>query len=253
VPYVDVEDGQLWYDRAGAGEPVVLLHEGITDRRIWDDVVPLLTDAYDVIAYDQRGYGRSTPWSGPYSPVEDLRSLLDALGLDRVALVGASRGGRISVDFALTYPGRVRALALVVAGLGGHPLEIGTEDQDRRWEEASARGDLQGMADIDLEVWAPLGADERIRQMVYDNAEASNADDPEVGAEPPAAGRLGELAVPTLVVTADRDEPAINQVGDVLERGIAGARREWLADADHVAPLRKPRELADLLRGFLGS
>ena len=243
----------LWYERTGSGEPVVLLHAGVVDSRIWAPVVPALAKRYDVVAYDQRAYGRSDGWDGPYSLVGDLTGLLDELGIARVSLVGLSRGGRIALDAALTTPERVTRLALVASGLPGHPLHVeATPEQEARWEAAEERGDAAELAELDLEVWAPLGADEELRAMFLENAVASNGDDPAVEAEPPAATRLGEIRVPTLIVTADHDVPGINEIGDVLEREIEGAQRLVIAKADHMVPWRSPDQLASALIAFLG-
>jgi alpha-beta hydrolase superfamily lysophospholipase len=98
----------LWYEDVGSGPPVVLLHEGVVDSRIWDRVVPLLAGKLRVIRYDQRGYGRSPMWTGPYSPVDDLLSVLDAAAVQRAALVGASRGGRIALEQRSNAPSASR-------------------------------------------------------------------------------------------------------------------------------------------------
>jgi pimeloyl-ACP methyl ester carboxylesterase len=242
----------LWYERTGSGEPVVLLHAGVVDSRIWAPVVPLLAERFDVVTYDQRAYGRSRGWDGPYSLADDLFGVMDEVGFARASLVGLSRGGRIAIDAALAQPERVAKLALVAAGLAGHPLQLeATADQERRWDEADAAGDYAAMADIDLEFWAPVGADDELRAMFHDNAVASNGDDPAVAAEPPAAARLSELDVPTLVITADHDVPEINGLGDLLEREIPGAQRLVISKADHMVPWREPRQLADALRAFL--
>jgi pimeloyl-ACP methyl ester carboxylesterase len=218
---------------------------------IWAPVVPLLAEELRVVVYDQLGYGRSSMWDGPYSPVDDLLGVLDAAGIERAALVGASRGGRIALSAALVAPERVNALVLLGSGLPGHRMTIeGTPEQEARWEAAEKRGDLAELAEIDMEVWAPLGTDEELRAMFLENAEASNADDPATG-EPDAASRLGEIAVPTLVVMGRQDVPAINEVGEILASGVAGARSAVLDDADHMIPWRQPDELARLVREFL--
>lgn len=241
----------LWWEEAGSGEAVVLLHEGVVDSRIWAPVVPLLADGFRVVAYDQRGYGRSPMWDGPYSPVDDLLGVLDAARVDRATLVGASRGGRIALSATLDAPDRVVALVLVGSGLPGHRLTIeGTPEQEARWEAAEERGDLAELAEIDMEVWAPLGADAELRAMFLENAEASNAEDPATG-EADVASRLGEIAAPTLVITGAQDLPAINEVGEILARGIPGARSARVDDADHMLPWRQPEQLARLVRDFI--
>ena len=242
----------LHHEVTGSGPPVVLLHAGVVDSRIWSRVVPRLSARHTVVTYDQRGYGRSPRIDGPYSSVDDLRELLDALGLDSAALVGLSRGGRIALDFALEHPERVRALVLVASGLRGHPLQIeGTPEQEARWEAAEARGDPVELAELDLDVWAPLGADDELRAMFFDNAATSNADDPEVAAERVAADRLSEVRAPTLVITADRDVPALDEVGERLAREIPNARSAVIRGADHMVPWRRPEDLARLVLGYL--
>ena len=244
----------LWYERTGSGDPVVLLHAGVVDSRIWAPVVPLLADRFDVVAYDQRAYGQSSGWDGPYSLAEDLFAVMDDAGFSRAALVGLSRGGRVALEAVLERPERVTRLALVASGLPGYDADWDVpEELERRWDEAEAAGDLATLAEIDLEFWAPLGADEELRAMFHENAAASNGDDPAVTPEPAITGRLGEIGVPTLVVTGGRDVPPMTEIGNVLERGIAGARRVVIPEADHMVPWRRPAELADALAAFLSS
>jgi 3-oxoadipate enol-lactonase len=244
----------LHYEVTGNGPPVVLLHAGIVDSRIWQTTVPLLATEHTVLAYDQRGYGRSQRPNGSYSLIDDLAWVLDDAQLEQAALVGLSRGGRIAIDFALTHPKRVTALIPVAAAMSGHRLRLDVPEKiERSWEEAEARGDLEALADLDLAIWAPLGVDPELRAMTVENAEWSNGDDPGTWADPPAAGRLGELRVPTLVITGAEDVPGINEVGEILVREIADARSAAIADADHVVPWRKPEQLAGLVLDFLRS
>jgi pimeloyl-ACP methyl ester carboxylesterase len=240
----------LWYDDTGSGPPVVLLHEGVVDSRSWDPVVPLLAGSHRVLRYDQRGFGRSPAPTRPYSVVDDLVSVLDAAGVARAALVGCSRGGNIALTAALDRPERVSALVLAGSGLPGHRLEVeATPDQDTRWEQAEASGDFEAMAEIDMEIWAPMGADPELRAMFLENAVASNSEE-EITDEP-VAGRLGGIAAPTLVVTGGRDVAAINEVGEILAREIPDARRAVIDEADHMIQWRAPDELAHLVLRFL--
>jgi 3-oxoadipate enol-lactonase len=240
----------LWYEDSGAGAPAVLLHEGVVDSRIWEPFLPHLDGRLRAIRYDQRGYGRSPMWTGPYSVVDDLVSVVDAAGVEQAALVGTSRGGRIAIQAALARPDRVSALVLVASGLAGRPLDIDvTPEQEARWDAAEARGDLAELAAIDMEIWAPMGVDDELRAMFVENVEASNADDPAI--EDPSAGRLGEIAVPTLVVTGGRDVPEINELGKLIAREIPGARSAVITEADHMVQWRAPEELARLVLDFL--
>src|SRR4051795_10788592 len=88
---------QVWADDSGTGTPLVLLHPGVGDSRIWDPIRPALTAQYRVIRYDARGYGRSPAPTAPYVLLDDLVAVLDHYGLERAALVGCSQGGDTSL------------------------------------------------------------------------------------------------------------------------------------------------------------
>lgn len=240
----------LWYDETGEGQPLVLLHEGVVDSRIWAPVVPLLSGRHRVIRYDQRGFGHSPMPDGPYSVVDDLVSVLDAAGADEAALVGASRGGAVALTTAVERPERVSALVLLGSGLPGAPMKVDwTPDQIARWERADADDDWPAMAELDMEAWAPMGADAELRAMFLENAVGSNSEDP--ATDEPIAERVSGIAAPTLVITAGRDVPGINEIGDRLARDIPGARSAVIQEADHMIPWRTPEELSHLILDFL--
>jgi 3-oxoadipate enol-lactonase len=241
---------ELWYDETGDGPPVVLLHEGVVDSRIWDPVVPLLSGSHRVVRFDQRGFGRSPLPDGPYSVVDDLVSVLDAAGIGRAALVGCSRGGGIALTAAVERPERVSALILAGSGLPGHRLDVGwSPEQIARWEAADAAQDFEAMAELDMEAWAPMGADAELRAMFVENAVGSNSE--EAPTDEPVAERLRDISAPTLVITASRDVPAINDLGALLAREIPGARQAVIEEADHMIPWRTPEELSHLILDFL--
>jgi pimeloyl-ACP methyl ester carboxylesterase len=110
---VAVQGGDLLYQAQGSGPPVVLLHAGGADLTMWDPQAGSLAQQFRVIRYDARGHGRSTAPGGPYSTTEDLRLLLDRLGVRRAHVVGISMGAGTALDFAATYPDRVSRLVLV--------------------------------------------------------------------------------------------------------------------------------------------
>src|SRR5215207_2898112 len=119
-----------------------------------------------------------------------------------------------------------------------------------RWPSVEELAWLRKMcAELDLEIWAPMGADDELRAMFIENAEASNAEDPAL--EQPSVGRLSEISVPTLVITGGRDVPAVADLGDLLAREIAGAKRAVIEEADHMIQWRAPEELAHLVLDFL--
>jgi 3-oxoadipate enol-lactonase len=255
VSLVDVNGARLWYDETGSGDALLLLHGGLGDSGLWEPVVPLLAERFRTIRTDLRFYGRSTGPAAPWSWQEDVIGVLDTLAIERAALVGLSFGGKLALDVALAHAERPWALAAVAPGLGGHDDAAYSAEQDARYEAAEAAGDLEAAMAIDLEVWAPLGVDERIRRLWHATPEAKTV--PE-GAEPlPAAGaaakeRLGELAIPTLVVTVEHDPAGMREIGPLVARAATNARHVEL-DSDHYVTLREPELLSRVLLDFLSA
>jgi pimeloyl-ACP methyl ester carboxylesterase len=253
VPTVDVNGARLWYDEAGEGRAVLLLHGGLGDSGLWEPVVPFLAEHFRTIRTDLRFYGHSTGPAAPWSQVGDVVGVLDELGIERAALVGLSLGGTIAFDVALAHPERLWAVAGVAPGLGGHDGDAYTDEHQARYDAAEDK--LEAMMEIDLEVWAPLGADDRIRQLWRATPDANPL--PE-GVEPllppgaPAKERLGELALPTLVVTAKHDPPGFQEIGPLVARASPEARHVEL-DSDHYLTLREPELLARVLLDFLSA
>ena len=255
MPTVDVNGARLWYDDAGSGPPLVLLHGGLGDSGLWEPVVPLLAERFRVIRSDLRFFGRSTGPAAPWSWHEDVIGVLDALGIERATLVGLSLGGRIAIDTALAHPERLTALALVAPGLAGHDGRAYTEDMERRYEAAEAAGDLEAMVEIDLEPWAPLGIDQRIIDLWHATPDANPLPDgvePRPPAGPPAKERLGELVTPTLVVTVSRDPEGFRDIGPLIAAAAPNAHHVEL-DSDHYVTLREPELVARTLLEFVSA
>jgi 3-oxoadipate enol-lactonase len=121
--FAEVNGARLYYEIAGEGEPLVLVHAGIADSRMWDGQLAAFAHRYRVIRYDMRGFSRSGMVEGPYAHHEDLRALLDSLDIEHAFLVGCSIGGGTIIDFALQNPGRGRALVLVGSAVSGFETE----------------------------------------------------------------------------------------------------------------------------------
>jgi 3-oxoadipate enol-lactonase len=259
---VEFESGELAYEVAGEGPTVTFLHPGLWDMRTWDREFERFADAgYRVVRFDQRGYGRSSRLTGaPYSNVRDLLAVLDATGTETTALVGCSMGGALAIDATITVPDRVWALVPVAAGLGG--VED-LEEEIEWWESVNApieaaidAGDLERAEELRLAIWAPLGTDDpagaRIREIAFDNIHEITMD--ESAAEeldPPAALRLGEIDVPTLVVAAEHDPPVGRRISELIARGVLDARLVTIEGADHVVNLRRPAAFETAVLPFL--
>ncbi len=116
----ELNGAQFYYEVAGAGPPLVLVHAGIADRNMWDEQWHVFAQHYQVIRYDRRGYGQTTLVDEPYAHYQDLYALLNFLGIKQAHMLGCSMGGTTALDFALAYPARVSSLIAVACRPEGY-------------------------------------------------------------------------------------------------------------------------------------
>ncbi|MFG2055542.1 alpha/beta fold hydrolase [Micromonospora sp. NPDC048930] len=261
---IEVNGAQLTYDEAGSGSAVVLLHAGIADRRMWRAQLPALAARHRVIVPDLRGYGDSELPPAPFAHHDDVIGLLDALGLDRAALVGCSFGGKVAVDTALAYPARVSAVALLGAPVSGNEW---SEETEQLWEElvgdvdpqdftATAAGEVRFWvvgpsrkpADVDPELIR--FAEEMDRRALAAELALSAVEVGEL--DPPAIDRLGELGMPVLAGAGADDLGDIRRLADrIAAEAPHGVRLPDVPDAAHLLPLEKPEPVNAALLDFL--
>ena len=150
---IEMRGAPLYYEVAGAGSTLVLLHEGIADCRMYDDQFEAIARQHQVVRYDFHGFGRSGTPTEPYTHHEGLRSLLEHLGIDRAGILGMSLGGSVALDFALTYPARVDALLLLAAGIGGYPPSDSSATLFAPVVEAYQTGDVAKGIERMVAIW----------------------------------------------------------------------------------------------------
>jgi pimeloyl-ACP methyl ester carboxylesterase len=256
--YADVQGGRLYYEAAGEGLAVVLVHGGFGDRRMWDGQFDALARDFRVVRYDHRGFGHSTAPDTAYSPVADLGRLLDHLGIERAHLVGNSVGGALALDFALVHPGRVGKVVVVASGANGYPF---TRDDwasvGAVFEAAQAEGTgraaelwlahpMVAVASRDPQA-APL-----LRTMVEDNQGIFLMPHwPDEPLDPPAYERLAEVRAPVLFVLGEEDTPVVRRVAEATAERMPGARLERMPGADHLPQMVAPEAFNRLVTAFL--
>lgn len=246
----------LAHDVAGDGPAVLLLHSTVCDRRMWDPQVPALVAAgYRVARCDLRGYGDTPLPDGPYDEAQDVVDLLDALGADPVALVGASGGGRVSQEVAARWPDRVAGLALLCTSAA--ELEPGPElrafvDGEEALLEA---GDVTGATELNLATWLGPDADaatrEKVREMQRHNFEVQLVASDETGPVR-VPHELSAITAPSLLASGAYDLPDFRVIAADLAARLPGARLVELAWAGHLPSLERPDAVNDILIDFLG-
>ncbi len=262
--FADVNNTRLYYEVAGTGHPLVLIHGGLVNRRLWDDQFAVFAQHYQVIRFDIRSFGDSAPITAetpPYSLEEDLFSLLKFLGIEKTYVLGLSMGGAMAIDFTLMYPEMVDALIPVAMGLSGFEGEEPWTEVD----EALKRGDIAQAVELTLRMWTdgpmrtPDQVDPDMREKVrvmttrnFEHPEEENATQPRT-LEPTAISRLAEIHVPTLIIIGDQDVLDILKIADILEKGIPGARIEVIPGTAHHLNMEKPQEFNRIVLDFLGT
>ena len=255
------------YDRAGptGGVPVVLIHAGVADRRMWDRVWPSLTAGHDVVRLDLRGFGDSTRrTSGELSPVEDVLETLDELGIEHCHLIGASFGAGVATEVAVTQAGVASSLLLVAPGGSLIPEVTPTLATFIDAEDAALEADdLDAAVEANLTTWVDgphrdsSVVDPQVRDLVgvmqlrAFESTADWDDIEEVDLDPPALERLGEITVPTLVLVGALDLDAILAAADHVVAGIADARRVDWSDTAHMPTMERPDDFVILLTDWL--
>jgi pimeloyl-ACP methyl ester carboxylesterase len=256
---VAVPAGALFYEQAGRGIPIVLISGGsMLDRRGWDEQFAELARCHRVIRYDVRGVGASSQPTGPFSPYDDLQSLLDRLGVEKAVLVGHSFAGGLAIDFCLERPQSVTAVVAVTPALGGFTYSDAFEERNAKIFRAYQSGGGEAAIDAVLSdpCLAPRDAQNaaRCRSIVLDNLAMFDIDPAWMRPiELPALDRLGEIDQPFLVISAQHDDPDNRAVALLLESRLANARRVELTGAGHLAHFDQPAKFNTLVHEFIRS
>ncbi len=250
--------GKLYYEVQGEGSPVVLIHGGQMDHRIWDEQVALLAQDRRVVGYDIRGFGSSPARNRFYAHYEELAGLLDHLEIERADLVGLSLGGEIAIDFAIAYPDRVRRLVAVAPALSGFDWSPDFGQGFVAVVEALQDGDEEKAVELWMTDPMMQPANENptvgpvIRRIVRENIGCWLVNpNYEKALRPRAAKRLGEVKAPTLVIIGDRDAPDLKRVCDKLVQEVTGARKVVILGAGHIVNMERPHEFNRALLDFI--
>jgi pimeloyl-ACP methyl ester carboxylesterase len=257
-------NASLYYELAGAGQPIIWIHAGVADSRQWNNEFAAFAQAFRVLRYDQRGYGKSVPVEGEFSHLEDLTTLLDALGIQQPAvLVGCSMGGGLALDFALAQPARVKALVMVGSGPAGLELDAPDHPQEAAALQAQAAGDLALQAELEAQIWfdgmgrTPDQVNQAMRALALDmNRVALEYEAQHLGtrlpnAKKPTIKQLKQLKIPVLVIVGEHDLPYLHAAADYMLKHLPHVRKVVLEDAAHLPNLDHPDRFQEAVRSFL--
>lgn len=269
MPHIQTHDGiRLYYEEAGSGQPLVFVHEFLGEYRSWEAQMRYFSRKYRCVAYNARGYPPSDVPEGPdaYSYEHqraDLRSVLDALGIDRAHVVGLSMGAFATFYFGMQWP--ERALSLTLAGIGTGSMPDARSDFARESESAARALLAKGWEDsaearavtptrVQFRNKDPRGFAEFLGMLREHSSRGSAMTLQGYQARRPALQEFGEAMatckVPTLIVSGDEDWPCLD-ASLMLKRAMPSAGLAFLPQTGHACNLEEPALFNLLLERFL--
>ena len=260
MPTASIEGTELYYERAGEGEPLLLIQGMSGTHLAWGrPFASRLEESFECIVFDNRGIGRSAPVEGPFTIAEmatDTAGLLDELGIESAHVLGISMGGMIAQELALAHPGRLRSLTLGCTYCGGPGARMMNGDDTKLLFEAMASGDrdrvMRAMWELNLspgfraeesryaEFAAMAAALPARRETIQLQIQAILGHD--------TSGRLGAIEAPTQILHGDLDRILPVENGRDIGSRMHAARLEILEGIGHMFWWEQPQRCADLVR-----
>jgi pimeloyl-ACP methyl ester carboxylesterase len=254
--FVNVENGRLFYQKQGEGQPILFLHGLCLDHRMWDDQIHFFAPQFTCITVDLRGFGKSTVPSAPYSFHEDLRILLDSLHIaEPVTIVALSMGGKAAINFTLTYPVRVKTLILVDAAVDGYPFKDFVLKPI--YNVASDKGvDSANQLFLENPIFACSRKNEKVFAEVRDMVLSYSGwqwthQNPMKYLTPVAIEQLDRIETPTLIVTGENDIADFQDIAQLLHKKIKQSTIQTIEHAGHMCNMENSRAFNDLVLKFI--
>ncbi|MBC2697827.1 MAG: alpha/beta hydrolase [ANME-2 cluster archaeon] len=247
-----VNDIELFYEVHGEGEPIIFSHGWMCDCSVWNSQIEFFSEKYKVIAYDQRGHGKSDKPKSDYS-IEtlsnDLYSLIQELNLEKVILVGHSMGGMTAITFALNHPDKVSKLVLV-----GTSAKMNFSGYIQIWimmHIFSYESFARGMIDL---LYDPS---EQVKKEAFDRAMntqkfVSYDCATEFMKNYDKRDRVSKIKVPTLIVVGEKDKATPVKMSRYLNREIKDSKLKIIPDSKHMVIIDKANELNEIIDMFIG-
>lgn len=262
--YTQSGAANIYFEIAGSGPNLVMIHAGVADHRQWDAAFAHFQHTHTVLRHDMRGFGRSEPVDEAFRPIDDLSAVLTATGTTgQKILMGCSMGGTLAMDYALTYPAEVSALIMVCSGPSGLRLDIAAPEKFKAVEAAEKAGDLDRVCELETQIWfdgtgrAPEDVDPVARALLYDmnrialDHDARGLGQRKADLKPAAWERMGEIQCPVLIVTGAMDIPFMSAAAELMRESIPNTQSVEFSDAAHLPNMEHPQRFNECVEEFL--
>ncbi len=250
--FVEVDGSRLYFEECGAGpKAVLLLHDGVVNSAVWDDVWPAFCKQFHAIRYDRRGYGRSPATTKPYHEADDVAALLLDRKVSQAALVASSHGGNVALNFALRFPAQISGLVLIGPAAEGFPYSEHFLMAQLAFQNAKDPVEVRVQSTYFI-VPGNDAAREHLRKLITAAPQDHKHNDMPLP-EKPVFPYVRDLKTPTLILIGSGDIADNQAVAGALVMAIPGAQRVVVPDTGHLMYLEKPEVFSSLVIGFLKS
>ena len=255
--HIEVKGGSIFYEAVGNGPAIIMIHDGVLHRETWDAQFAAFAGNHRVIRWDRRGYGRSDSPKAPFSNLDDLLILMNALKVEQATLMGCSSGGLLAIDFTLENPERVSSLVLVgpiISGFGFSKHFNTRGGRDVPGADAPVAERITYWARKDPWITAPesQAAKDKMEKLLTANPQNLGGSGRYArGPGRSAMALLSEIKAPTLILAGESDIPDVHAHIGVIQAGIAGSQRVVLPHSGHLAHFEVPEEFNRVVLDFL--
>lgn len=249
--FFEFNNGKLYFEVVGEGESIVFIHGFTLDHRMWKPQVDEFRKKFKVITYDLRGFGKSSTPEDKYSHHEDLKALLDHLGVPNAHIVGLSLGGEIALDFAVSYPDMVKTLTLADSSLGGYKStvdwnvhsEFGLDKAKENWLNHQVFDKTR----------ENKGALEKLKQIVsdYSGWHWFN-NDPREKVSPSTIEQIQNIKVPTIIMIGEYDLSYFKDIAEILNNKIPNSKKIIIKNSGHMSNLENIEQFNKTIEQQLG-
>ena len=260
---LSINGANLYVETAGEGDAILLIHAGVADSRMWDKQVHEFSKTHYVIRCDLRGFGKSKMSPGEFTHHKDVAAILEYLEIEKVTIIGASFGGYVAINFALTYPDLVKALILVAPALDGYQFKAPEMlDFFAKENKLLENGDFKAATELNIKLWVDgpqRGAGEvnrevreQVREMqmnIFAQPEIDDAEEIELIL--PAIKRLSEVEVPTMIINGNLDVIEFQKISSFMGKNIKSAKQVIMPGVAHLPNMESPDEFNQIVLDFV--
>lgn len=258
--YLSIDDSKIYYEIFGKGEPIILIHAGVTDSRMWNYQIEDLSENFKVIRFDQRGFGKSSIPENSYNPVLDIIRLMDSCKLSKVNLVGISLGALQAIDLAIEYPERVKTLIISGTGIPDWPqpqdvLEKHIEFTHYVYENGPDSAVKRILTDPFWSKSMPgrkyTNSRKLYEKILYENKHSFTVDWQLRKLPLGLADRLEHIECPVLLFRPENEMPSLIPIADTIARKVSSIKIAEMPAASHLVNMERPDEFNRILIEFI--